>query len=227
MKGFGYVRVLPRTGAILIWDAKKHGAFADGHMAIVNSAGYDRYARHPKWKITVRHVNWPEGHCDVSKTSFVWGNLDGVNAYVMAVPAHRIWTKTHLTLSTGDRFSAIARASWSPGGGQSPAGPDGGNAQSPDNFFNLTDLGVCSTCATTSARHWGALIGFIGDQPPQPGSYVSKSTRGLAKRIFLMGRQYSGTAPRSGRLWIGFNDDAYSGYTADNHGSASVAVASP
>ena len=86
MNAFGYRRVLPQVGAIFVWDRWQKGARGDGHMALINSAGYNNQTK--KWVISVRHVNWA-GNCDVSQTTFGlpgdpinWGDLYGVNAYV-------------------------------------------------------------------------------------------------------------------------------------------------
>jgi hypothetical protein len=80
MSSMGYKKVNPTAGAILVWDAWQKGAYGDGHMAIINSAGYDYSIS--KWQISVRQVNWA-GNCNISDTSFTtWGDLYGVNAYV-------------------------------------------------------------------------------------------------------------------------------------------------
>lgn len=79
MNSMGYRKVLPQTGAILVWDAWQKGAYGDGHMAIINSAYYNYSMK--KWVITVRHVNWL-GRCDPHADTFYWGDLYGVNAYV-------------------------------------------------------------------------------------------------------------------------------------------------
>jgi len=42
--------------------------------------------------------------------------------------------------------------------------------------------------------------------------------RPQALKVFYVGRSYEAAALRSGKLWLGKNADAYSGYTADNHG---------
>lgn len=86
MNGKGYVRVSPRAGAIMVWDANRKGAGPYGHMAIVNSASYNNSTK--KWVITVTHTDWA-GHCEPTTTRFTgassqadWGNLYGVNFYV-------------------------------------------------------------------------------------------------------------------------------------------------
>lgn len=78
MNGKGYKRVLPQSGAILVWDANQKGAYSAGHMAIVARARYDSQKK--KWVITVKHANW--GGCGIRTTTFTWGNLYGVNAYL-------------------------------------------------------------------------------------------------------------------------------------------------
>ena len=84
MWNFGYKRVSPQGGTIMVWDAYRKGAGSSGHMAIVSNAYYDGGTR--KWVINVRHANW--GGCGIRTTTFTgvssvadWGNLDGVNFY--------------------------------------------------------------------------------------------------------------------------------------------------
>src|SRR3954447_1712753 len=79
MNAFGYHRVVPQAGAIFVWDRWQKGAGSAGHMAIINSAGYNNQTK--KWVISVRHVNWA-GNCGVAQATFTWGDLYGVNAYV-------------------------------------------------------------------------------------------------------------------------------------------------
>ncbi len=78
MRGFGYRRVTPQAGAIFVWDAYQKGAGSSGHMAIITSARYDNPTK--TWQISVRHANW--GGCGIRDTSFKWGDLYGVNAYI-------------------------------------------------------------------------------------------------------------------------------------------------
>src|SRR5207249_2401839 len=89
---------------------------------------------------------------------------------------------------------------------------------------NLTDIGVCGGCATTQTPHWVALIGYIGSNPPGFGSYTSTSILPDAQRVFLLGSSVTVTAAFGGTLYLGFNDDAYSGNVTDNSGSVSATV---
>jgi surface antigen len=79
MRSFGYKKVNPTAGAILVWDANQKGAGGLGHIAIVRSARYD--TRTKKWIIVVDQANWGTA-CSISTTQFTWGDLYGVNAYV-------------------------------------------------------------------------------------------------------------------------------------------------
>ena len=76
----GYRRVLPTAGAILVWDRNQKGAWGDGHMALVRSARYDGSLR--QWVVSVDHANWGNTRCTIRTSTFYWGNLYGVNAYV-------------------------------------------------------------------------------------------------------------------------------------------------
>lgn len=78
MRSFCYHKVNPTAGAILVWDANQKGAYGAGHIAIIRSASYNTKTK--KWTITVDHANW--GGCGIRSTSFSWGDLYGVNAYV-------------------------------------------------------------------------------------------------------------------------------------------------
>ena len=78
MNSKGYQKVNPQAGAILVWDASQKGAYGDGHMAIITDANYNNQTK--KWIITVRHANW--GGSGIRSTTFTWGDLYGVNAYI-------------------------------------------------------------------------------------------------------------------------------------------------
>jgi len=138
------------------------------------------------------------------------------------------WVNTHVTVAAGDQLAISASGSWT-ADGAAFIGPDGYSEPWPDNFLNLSDLGACSFCATTPAARWGALVGYVGAAPPAVGSYTSDSVRPSAERVFVVGSNFRATTPATGELWLAFNDDAYSGYTADNLGSvsASVTVSNP
>jgi hypothetical protein len=138
------------------------------------------------------------------------------------VAANAGWTNTNLDVKAGKPLSIKASGTWTDG--SSTVGPSGSTRAWPDNFFNLTDLGVCSVCARTDADHWDALIGYIGNSPPAPGSYTSKAALPEAKKIFLVGGNFNANAPRTGRLWLAMNADAYSGYTVDNSGQVTAII---
>jgi hypothetical protein len=74
------------------------------------------------------------------------------------------------------------------------------------------------------APHWGALISFTGASPPAIGSYTSTDAALDSNLIALVGSQFTGSSPYSGELWLGFNDDAYSGYTKDNSGEVTATI---
>jgi hypothetical protein len=78
MNSKGYRKVNPQAGAILVWDAWQKGAYGAGHMAIITGANYNNKTK--QWIITVRHANW--GGYGIRSTTFTWGDLYGVNAYI-------------------------------------------------------------------------------------------------------------------------------------------------
>jgi len=135
------------------------------------------------------------------------------------------WVDTALSVSPADVVDIAAQGSWTPDGAHF-AGPDGFDSSLPsaDNFFNLTDLGVCADCAPTKYRHWGMLISYTGSSPPGVGSYVSKAVADQAMLIDGVGSHLDGSWPYTGELWLAFNDDAYSGNTSDNSGQVTATI---
>lgn len=139
----------------------------------------------------------------------------------VSVPATH-WIDTGLTVKAGDVLHITATGSWRDG--STSSGPDGAAKPWPDNFFNLANLGSCSSCATTKVREWGALIGYIGSAPPKDGSYTSSAILTQALRVFYVGASYAAEATESGELWLNKNADAYSGFTSDNSGHVTAKV---
>jgi hypothetical protein len=140
----------------------------------------------------------------------------------VSVPASGTWTSTGLHVRSGDLIRITARGTWTDG--QTTSGPAGSATRSADNFFNVADLGVCKFCATSKTVQWGALIGFIGSGPPEPGSYASASVRSRALKVFYVGGHYVAQARHTGTLWLDKNADAYSNFTSDNHGHVTARV---
>lgn len=154
-------------------------------------------------------------------------NPASASGNVFTVPATAQWENTGLNFNVGDSLTITATGSWCPGSPATcPVGPDGSSTQWPDNFLNLTDIGVCAYCATTNTPYWAALIAYIGSAPPPAGSYTSTSILSEAQKIFVVGSNYSGTAANTGTLWLNFNDDAYSNATGDNSGQVTATVSS-
>ncbi len=183
----------------------------------------------------VRQVPYAAGHSDSLEAS-----LSGIGAALLeslkpasvaeaagpvnvTVSANTIWSNTALAVSQGDTITLSASGQWRPDTGQL-VGPDGRAQPWPDNFLNLTDLGACASCATTNTPHYAALIAYIGSAPPAAGSYTSTAVLPEAQKVFFVGSSYSSTAANTGQLWLGFNDDAYSGNTGDNSGTVTATV---
>jgi hypothetical protein len=144
---------------------------------------------------------------------------------VCTVYANVQWVNTGINLNVGDQLTITATGSWAPGLPEPGfVGPDGSSIQWPDNFLNLTDIGVCAYCAHTNTPHWAGLIGYIGSAPPPAGSYTSPSILSEAQKVFFVGSNYSGNAADAGTLWLNFNDDAYSNVTFDNSGQVTATV---
>lgn len=139
----------------------------------------------------------------------------------VSVPAKH-WIYTSVKVKVGEVLRITATGSWTDGA--TTSGPNGAATPSPDNFFNLADLGVCDYCAKTATTQWGALIGFIGTSPPADGSYTSTAVRPRALKIFYVGGRYEARVLTSGMLWLNKNADAYSGYISDNSGHVDARI---
>jgi hypothetical protein len=141
----------------------------------------------------------------------------------VTVPASSGWINTGIQLNVGESLDIHASGSWT-ADGVNYTGPDGYVTESADNFFNVQDIGTCADCATTVTPYWGALISYTGASPPAIGSYTSTGVTSDANLIIRVGSQFTESSRYSGKLWLGFNDDAYSGYTADNSGEVTVTI---
>ena len=133
------------------------------------------------------------------------------------------WVDTGISVLAGDQLAITASGSWT-ADGVNFTGPNGYSQTSADNYLNTGDIGVCAFCAKAQAGHWGALIGYVGNNPPAPGSYTASSVLPRAQRVFVVGSKLASTTPLTGELWLAMNDDAYSGYTQDNSGSVAASV---
>jgi hypothetical protein len=141
----------------------------------------------------------------------------------VTVPANAGWVDTGIHLTPSDTTHITATGSWT-ADGVNYTGPDGYATQSPDNYINLADLGVCAVCATTPFPEWGALMSYIGSAPPEPGSYISTSVEPQAMRVDYVGGDLHRGWTVSGELWLAMNDDAYSGNTSDNFGQVTAVI---
>lgn len=142
----------------------------------------------------------------------------------VVVSSNVVWRDTGISLSVGDTLQVSANGSWSADPGDGFTGPDGYTKKVADNFLNLTDIGVCASCATTPTSFWGGLIAYIGSSPPAAGSYTSTSIRPEAKKVFFVGSSFGVSIARAGKLWLTFNDDAYSANTGDNAGQVTATI---
>src|ERR1022692_1790231 len=144
----------------------------------------------------------------------------------VTIPANGGWVDTGIALTLSDAVTITASGSWTPDGADhtGPAG-FGSSLESADNYLNLTDLGACADCATRMYPEWAALMSYTGSAPPQPESYTSTAVALQAMLIDYVGSNLRTTSwPRAGELWLGINDDAYSGNTSDNFGQVTAVV---
>jgi hypothetical protein len=113
------------------------------------------------------------------------------------------WVNTGIQVNVGDALTITATGAWTPGPPEyNMVGPDGSSMEWPDNFLNLVDIGACAYCATTPTPHWAALIGYIGENPPGPGSYTSYDVLPEAMRIFVVGSSFITNSVLAGTLWL-------------------------
>ncbi|WP_433380838.1 hypothetical protein ACQPZX_16020 [Actinoplanes sp. CA-142083] len=140
----------------------------------------------------------------------------------VTVPADGSWVDTGIDVTAGGSLEITAWGRWRDGAYES--GPSGSGKAWPDNFFNLSDIGFCGVCARTMTPRWGALEGYVGYDPPAPGSYTSPAVFPRARKVFFVGAIYEASPQESGRLWLNKNADAYSNYTVDNSGSVTAHI---
>lgn len=137
----------------------------------------------------------------------------------VSVSASEGWVHTGVWVNVGDAITITSSGEWTPGPpAEGMIGPDGSSVTWPDNFLNHQDIGSCGSCARARTPHWGALVGYIGNNPPDFGSYTSPDVLPDARRVFVVGSNYVTRTVLSGGLWLNINDDAYSGNTLDNGG---------
>ncbi len=119
----------------------------------------------------------------------------------VSFPANPVWSDSGVTLMAGQTVMITASGQWSvyPGGN---CGPDGipGTTGNPDGD------------EWAASANKGALIGFIGSDPYSGGGW------------FGVGSSYNFTAPVSGELWFGINDDHVSGGAYDNGGGLTATI---
>jgi hypothetical protein len=149
-------------------------------------------------------------------------------ATLVTVNSNPLWTDTGVVVSTGQVWGITANPSdlWTWGGPYFDAAgdPSGQAGQYSWDRFLL------------AGRH-GELIGFVGDDPQ---SLVNTGTWGSPLYFDTNGNQiidylhvgddavtpqgFVFTAATSGRLWLGFNDDAVSNTIGDNYGTVRCTV---
>jgi hypothetical protein len=141
----------------------------------------------------------------------------------VVVSANAGWVDTGTRLNQNDLVDFTATGSWT-ADGVHYTDAYGYTQRSADNYFNTQDLGVCAYCATTQKTDWGMLIGYLGNSPPEPGSYTSTTVTPETKSIFQIGGGFGQATYGAGELWLAMNDDAYSGNTADNYGQVTAKI---
>jgi len=129
---------------------------------------------------------------------------------VVVVPANPLWTDTQISLTNGDVVSITASGSWS-ASGVFWWGPDG-----VEPFYDHTDDFY------HGASHM-ALIAYVGSDPYQ-GHWGDQSFFPQSSGYWNIGSNAQFTSPLSGKLWLGFQDDATSMAVDDNAGSVTAHI---
>lgn len=174
--------------------------------------------------LVVMSLFWTMSPQPAYAQSFANQDSAGTQSANVSVSSNVQWVDTGIILGVGTTLKISANGSWSADPAYGFTTPDGYTQQSADNFFNLSDLGACASCASTPMPNWGALIGYIGNTPPAAGSYTSTSVLSDAQKVFVVGSSFQSNTKPAGKLWLTFNDDAYSGYTSDNAGQVTAIV---
>jgi hypothetical protein len=127
----------------------------------------------------------------------------------VVVPANPLWTDTLLNLTNGDIVTITASGSWTWQVSSGWFGPDGVYDWTTDTFLD-------------NGTH-AMLIAFVGSDPYQnhwgDGSFFPQTTG-----YWNIGSSGQFTSDKTGKLWLGFNDDAVSMATGDNGGSVTAQI---
>src|SRR3972149_8651637 len=142
----------------------------------------------------------------IASITFALGSSDR-NIIVTANP---LWTDTGLNINIGDIVNITAKGNWNYGYGK--IGPDGDFSKHPWDLFLSTPKNI-----------QGQLIAFIGSDPYQ-GNWGNKSFFPQKIGYLNIGHKGSFISNKSGKLWLGINDDAVSKYIKDNFGSLKASI---
>jgi hypothetical protein len=130
----------------------------------------------------------------------------------VVVPSNPLWTDTGLDVNIGQDVTITASGSWT--WGYYPSfGPDGdapwSDSSAMDNFLY-------------QANH-GELIAYVGSDPTQ-GHMGDRSFFPQTTGYWAIGSSGQFTSDKSGKLWLGFNDDAVTGAVGDNSGTVTALI---
>src|SRR5260370_31282112 len=117
----------------------------------------------------------------------------------ISVPGTSRGTDTGLDVRGGDQLTFTASGTVNAGRRTGTVGPEGGR---------ISGLRIIISAKPVPSAGPGALIGYL------------RTTDGQQTQAFLIGSQFTFTAPTDGRLFLAINDDDYS----DNSGSFSVKI---
>lgn len=147
------------------------------------------------------------------------GFLNAVNAQVNVTlpigspanstpPYYGLWMDSGITVTNGEWVNVNAAGVWNWGANILGDYPDGTYPFITDNYFLGNSI-------------IGGLIAFVGPDPFQGHTFGSFFPQPNYWQLGTSGQFMSNT---NGELWLGFNDDAQQGYTADNSGLVTATV---
>lgn len=138
-----------------------------------------------------------------------------VGQTTISIPSNPLWTDTGIKVSAGQTVTISASGIWNGGGSDPNYGPDG----SP---FLLGDF-LFDDFEPFDPADEGRLLGFVGPDPYQ-GRWGDGSFFPQTSGYISVGSGRTFTAPYSGELWLGFNNDAGSKRSNDNTGQVTANI---
>lgn len=190
----------------------------DGDQVILlrtNGSFTSSYSSSTGWSPSEPSIAIAEGFVLNTTQSNNWisYSLECSSTNLITVTANPVWTDTGLMVTNLDTVSCTAYGGWY--GGNGACGPEG-QVNDPDTFVLAPQFSLIAFVGpdpykdALGTNHYGLVDGYF----PQTAENDS-GTNGY----WRVGTSNSFTIDRSGKLWLGFNDDARTAATNDNGGA--------